>query len=132
MSITIRLTAQVNAILQLNNGKQCDHLVEVNIPLRNTPTEVTNIILGFKTHEERLAAYKGWILETYNKVADTVTWDEGDKSVRIEVDPQNLTNTIIVGDTVRPETRTVGELMIKDLDDALQDHEFWDFDWSWM
>ena len=131
MSLTIMLTAQANATLHLSNGEERRYLVEENIPLNETPTEVTNIILGFKTHEEKLAAYKGWILETFNKVADTVTWDDGDTSVRIEVDLLNLTNTIIVGDTVRPETRTMGELIVKDLDDVLQEYESWDFEWSW-
>jgi hypothetical protein len=52
MSLTITLTAQANATLHLRNGEERRYLVEENIPLNETPTEVTNIILGFKTHED--------------------------------------------------------------------------------
>lgn len=131
MSLTTRLTARAKATLHLRNGEQREYVVEMDIPLFETPTEVTNVILSFKTHEEQLAAYRGWILETHDKVPDTVVWDADDTSVHIDVNPLDLAEAVIVGDTVRPETRTMGELIVKDLDDVLQEYESWDFEWSW-
>lgn len=104
------------------------YTVTEKISLWQVPTKVTKVILAFVTHEERLAAYKGWALlnDTPHEV---VTWDPDDLTVSIDYDED--CNQIIVGDTVRREVKTLGQLHIEELEDSLTGYEGWDFEWSY-
>jgi hypothetical protein len=129
MGKSLTLHAACQATLFLKGGVAKPYTVEEKISLWGTPAKVTDAILAFETFEERLAAYKGWVLLN-NTPHEVVTWEADDPTVSLEFDKD--LNQIIVGDTVQREVKTLGELHAQELDQTLARYEGWDFEWSWI
>jgi len=61
MSKRLTLHASCRATLYLKGGPVEDRIVR-EIPLWETPTKVTEVVLSFESFEEKLAAYRGWVM----------------------------------------------------------------------
>ncbi len=128
MTKNLTLHATVKATLYLKGGTEVEKTLEEPIPLWEVPTKITEVILAFSNHEEKLAAYKGWAL-LRETPQEKVTWDSNDPTVELGFDEDG--NQIIIGDTVRRSTETEGEAHLRELDRILAQYEGWTFDWSW-
>ena len=128
MSDNLTLHATAQATLYLKGDVEKPYTLEEKISLWQVSTKVTEVILGFKTHEERLAAYKGWALLN-NTPHEHVSWDDNDPTVDLDFDDDG--NQIIVGESVRQSTETEGEAHVRELEEILANYEGWTFEWSW-
>ncbi len=129
MSDNLTLHAVCQSALFLKGGVTKPYTVSEKISLWQVPTKVTKAILAFKTHEERLAAYKGWALLN-DTPHETVTWEADDPTVCIDFDDDF--NQIIAGDTVRREVKTLGQIHVDELEENLAGYEGWDVEWSYI
>ena len=126
-NLTLHATVQATIYL-LRGGGEKPYTVEEKISLWQVPTKVTKAILGFATHEERLAAYKGWALLN-DTLQEHVSWNNDDPTVDLDFDVND--NQIIVGESVRQSTETEGEAHVRELEEILANYEGWTFEWSW-
>lgn len=129
MSHNLTLHATVEAVLSFKGDVKKPCTIAEPIRLWQTPTEVTETIMGFATHEERLAAYKRWALLRETPKHQRITWDDNDPTLGLDFDGDG--NQIIVGKSVRQSIETVGEAHVRELDETLARYEDWDFEWSW-
>lgn len=129
MSHNLTLCATAQATLYLKGGLEKLRTIEEAVPLWQVPTKVTETILGFTNHEERLAAYKGWAL-LREGARERITWDKDDPTVDLDFDEDG--NQIIVGNSVSRDLWTEGEAHVRELDEILARYEGWTFEWSWV
>lgn len=128
MSMNLTLHAVAETTIYLLSHPPKPYTIEEKICLWQVPQKVTDVILGFATHEERLAAYKGWAL-LHETPQERITWDKDDPTVDLDFDEDG--NQILVGKSVQRSFETKGEAHVRDLDEILEIYEGWTFEWSW-
>jgi len=124
MSLNILISASTPTTFHLEGGKSVTSETVRDFKVWQTPTAVTEALLRKESEgvEAQIAAYKAWALSVGNEPAGGWVWDEGDPTVDLA---WKGGEQVIVGNTVRPDTRTVGEAHVAEFEKWLAAHNGW-------
>ncbi len=130
MSLNITIHAVARATLSLKSGRVLDREIENSFSTWQTPTDLTRKIVENGDLDQQIQLYKDWVLDVGNVPCGGVRFDKDDITVHVDFDDD--LNMVITGNSVRPDTRTMGERHVEELDEWLAEHDGWNIIFSYL
>jgi hypothetical protein len=129
----IFLSASVKATIHLDNGEDVPWGICESFNLWERGVIGHSNIVKIMNAEDHISAYREVINEigNFDDYPPMITFDEWDSSIDFEFEGEGANiKQIIVGDSVKVETRTVGQKKLEEFDQWLQEHRGWKLNWS--
>jgi hypothetical protein len=130
---TIHLFAKVKATIHPDNSEDIPWGICESFKLWDRTNIGHQNIVKIMNAEDRIAAYREVVSEigNFEDYPPMITFDEWDSSIDFEFEGEGANiKQIIVGDSVKVETRTVGQKKLEEFDQWLQEHRGWKLEWS--
>jgi hypothetical protein len=129
----IFLSASVKATIHLDNGEDVPWGICESFNLWERGVIGHSNIVKIMNAEDHISAYREVINEigNFDDYPPMSIYDLDDESIDFEFEVDgNEVKQIIVGDSVKVDTRTVGQKKLESFDKWLQEHRGWKLNWS--
>lgn len=129
----IHLSARVKATIHLDNGENIPWGICESFNLWDRTNISHQNIVKIMNAEDRIAAYREVISEigNFEDYPPMETFDKWDSDLDLEFHGEGANiKQVLVGPSVKVDTRTVGQKKLDEFDQWLSEHRGWKLEWS--